>query len=62
MKVKVDLDRCELHAQCVIAAPAVFELKDEDTLVWDAEPDEGLRADVEEAVGVCPTQSISLEG
>jgi ferredoxin len=62
MKVIVDLDVCEYHGQCAIAAPDVFELKDESTLVWVAEPDESLRGDVEEAADACPTQAITLEG
>ena len=61
MRVNVDLDRCECHAQCVICAPTVFQLKDENTLVWEPEPEESLREDIEEAVGICPTRAISLE-
>jgi ferredoxin len=61
MKVHVDLERCEFHGQCVIAAPSVFELTDESTLVWAAEPDEAHRADIEEAADACPTQAIFLE-
>jgi ferredoxin len=61
MKVIVDMNTCEYHGQCEIAAPDVFELRGEDDLVWDAEPPEHLRADVEAAVDVCPTQAISIE-
>jgi ferredoxin len=45
----------------VIAAPSVFELTDETTLVWETEPDDSHRADIEEAAEVCPTQAIFLE-
>ncbi|MCW3022086.1 MAG: ferredoxin reductase [Conexibacter sp.] len=62
MKVTIDLSRCEFHGQCVIAAPDVFDLVDETTIVWEREPDESLRADVEAAADVCPTQAIFLEG
>jgi ferredoxin len=61
MKVIVDLERCEYHGQCAIAAPEVFDLKDESTLVWEAQPDASLRDDVEAAVDVCPTQAISIQ-
>jgi ferredoxin len=52
MKVIVDLERCEYHGQCAIAAPEVFDLKDESTLVWEAQPDASLRDDVEAAVSI----------
>lgn len=29
MKVIVDNDRCELHGECTIAAPDVFEIEDD---------------------------------
>jgi ferredoxin len=61
MRVNVDLERCEYHGQCVIAAPDLFELTEPDVLVWKAEPSEDQRADAEAAVDVCPTQAISIE-
>jgi ferredoxin len=43
------------------AAPEVFEVRDDNFLyVLQEEPPEELRAKVEEAVRVCPTQAISL--
>jgi ferredoxin len=70
MRVTVDLNRCEDHGQCVFSAPAVFSLDDDGRQAFrqvattqyrsDVLPDE-LRADVEEAVDVCPLQAISLE-
>jgi ferredoxin len=44
-----------------MAAPEVFELDDDDVLHWSAEPDEALRAKVEEAAAICPTQAITVE-
>ena len=57
--VQVNFDLCELHAQCVFAAPDVFRLND-DELEYEAEYDESLRADVQSAVSACPSQAISL--
>ncbi len=62
MRVTVDFDRCEYHGQCEIACPEVFKLVDDETLEFVAEPDPSLRAGVEEAIDVCPTQAIALEG
>ena len=61
MRVNVDLQRCEYHGQCVIAAPDLFDLPQPDLLVWEAEPSEELRADAEAAADVCPTQAITVE-
>lgn len=60
MKIKVDLDACLLHGQCVIAAPEVFSFDDDGGLVWVAEPDETLRDDVEAAADACPEQAIEI--
>lgn len=60
MKVDVDMSICLLHGQCVIAAPAVFSFNDAGDLVWVAEVDEGLRADVEAAADACPEQAITF--
>jgi len=62
MKVVVDTSKCKDHGQCVFAAPDVFELDEGGHLVFDAEPGERLRDDVEEAADVCPLQAISVEG
>ncbi len=63
MRVVVDYDLCESNAVCMAVAPEVFEVRDDDFLyVLQEEPDESLRAKVEEAVARCPKQAITLEG
>jgi ferredoxin len=63
MRVVVDFDKCKSNALCMGAAPEVFEVRDDNFLyVLQEEPGEELRAQVEEAVRVCPTQAITLEG
>ena len=63
IKVIVDLDVCQDHGQCVFAAPQVFELDEEGSLVvLQDEVGEDLRDAVEEAADVCPTQAITIEG
>jgi len=61
MKVIVDWDLCEANAVCMKVCPEVFELQEDDTLLIKNEnPDESLRAKVEEAVRRCPRQAISI--
>lgn len=61
MKVVVDLNLCQDHGQCAIAAPRVFRMDENSRLVFDAEPDDSLRLYVEDAVDVCPVQAIFIE-
>ncbi len=61
MKVHVDMNLCQSHGECVTAAPDVFELGDDDVLVWEENVSEDRRAAVEEAVNVCPMMAISIE-
>ena len=62
MRVVVDWDLCESNGLCMAAAPEVFELQDDDTLLVLREtPDEPLRSQVEDAVRACPKRAISLE-
>ena len=63
MKVIVDTNRCELHGECMLAAPEVFAIEDDNDHVTllNAEPDEDLRSAVEEAAMMCPTGSIRIE-
>ena len=63
MKVVVDFDRCQSNALCMVAAPEVFEVRDDGFLyVLDENPGEDLRQKVEDAVRACPTQAITIAG
>jgi ferredoxin len=64
MKVIRDASRCELHGECVMAAPEVFEIEDDKDVVTvtNPEPSEELRDAVERAVLMCPTSALRLEG
>jgi ferredoxin len=61
VRVVVNWDLCESNGLCVLAAPEVFELQEDDTLLILAEtPDGSQLAKVAEAVRTCPKQAISL--
>jgi len=63
MKIVVDYDLCESNAICMQILPEVFEVRDDDFLyVLNESPAEETRAKVEECVGRCPKQAISIEG
>lgn len=61
MRVCVDMQLCEDHGQCAIAAPEVFRMNASSKLEYVENPDASLRDAVEEAVDVCPAQAIVLE-
>lgn len=61
MRIVVDYDLCESNALCVLSAPELFEVRDDDCLyVLDETPDESLRQKAEAAVHACPKQAIKL--
>ena len=60
MKIKVDMNLCELHGQCVFLASDLFELTD-DTLVWTEDADPALREKAEKAARACPQLAITIE-
>jgi ferredoxin len=64
MKVILDASRCELHGECLMAAPEIFDIEDDQdaVTVLNAEPSEDQRGAVEHAVTLCPTSAIRLEG
>lgn len=62
MKICVDLAKCKLHGQCIIAAPKLFSFKADGKLMWVEHPDESLRTAAEDAADVCPEQAILIEG
>ena len=56
------MNLCQSHGECVFPAPDVFELGDDDVLVWKEDVPDDRRAEIEEAVNVCPMLAISIEG
>ena len=62
MKVHVDMNLCQSHGECAFVVPEVFELGDDDVLVWKEDVDPALREKVEEAVEACPVMAIRVEG
>lgn len=61
MKIVVDFDRCESNAVCMGIAPDIFEVRDDNFLyILDEHPPESRRADMQEAVDMCPTAAISI--
>jgi ferredoxin len=58
MRISVDRDLCQSHGRCAFVAPSIFSLDAELELSYEADPDESLRAEVEEAIGGCPEQAI----
>ncbi|WP_033220540.1 ferredoxin [Kitasatospora phosalacinea] len=63
MIVHVDADRCCGAGQCVLAAPEVFDQRDEDgtVVLLDASPPAALVREVADAVAACPGGAIRLE-
>jgi ferredoxin len=63
MKIIRDANRCELHGECVMAAPDVFEIEDDKKVVTvlNPQPGEEHRDAVEQAVLMCPTSALRVE-
>ena len=62
MKILIDWDLCQGHANCTGDAPEVFRIDDDGNLqVLLAEPDEALRPKVEMAVRYCPAGAIRIQ-
>jgi ferredoxin len=62
MRIKVDFDLCQGHANCMGEAPEVFQVDEQGFLnILQEAPPEALREKVELAVKYCPTGAIGLE-
>jgi len=62
MKIVVDWELCESNALCMLEAPDVFEVRDDDALyVLEENPPESLRLEVEQAAHRCPKRAITIE-
>jgi ferredoxin len=60
MRIHVDADICDLHGQCVFAAPEIFSLDDDGELRYTAEFDDALADKARAAVSICPAGAIEL--
>lgn len=61
--IVADLNKCQGYANCVVAAPDLFDLDDEALVkVLCTEVDESERALAEEAVESCPALALRLDG
>jgi ferredoxin len=63
MKVILEAKLCELHGECVMAAPDVFDIEDDKDVVTvlNDEPGDDQRSAVEQAVTMCPTAALRVE-
>lgn len=64
IEVVLDLTRCQGYANCVVAAPEIFDI-DETTgvaILLSPRPAADQRAAAEDAVSQCPTEAISIAG
>lgn len=60
--VKANVSRCQGFANCVLAAPDVFDVNDDDLVVLLTETiPERDRARVESAVRGCPVAALTIE-
>lgn len=63
MKVIANVELCEGHGECVIAAPEVFDLDDsgDSVVVLVEEPSREQEASVMAAVSLCPVAALRAE-
>ncbi|MFJ2115838.1 MULTISPECIES: ferredoxin [unclassified Streptomyces] len=63
MKVTIEQDKCVASGQCVVAAPEVFDQRDEDgiAILLDEAPSAAQAEEVRHAAAVCPAVAIHLK-
>lgn len=62
MKIDIEEDKCVAGGQCVMAAPNVFDQRDEDGVVVliDDNPGEEERDNIQRAIILCPAAALSI--
>ena len=61
MRIVVDVDRCDSNGLCTAVAPELFELDDDESLRFAAEPLERAQWRIaENAAQACPKLAITL--
>ncbi|MBJ7005675.1 MULTISPECIES: ferredoxin [Streptomyces] len=63
MNIAIDFDRCCGAGQCVLAAPEVFDQRDDDGVVvlLDPHPPTEQEENVRQAAALCPAAVIKVE-
>ncbi len=63
MRVIIEEDKCCGAGQCVLAAPTVFDQREEDGIVvlLDETPPDDKLAEVKQAIRLCPALAIKVE-
>ncbi|MEW2544976.1 ferredoxin [Streptomyces sp. NPDC047002] len=63
MRITVEQDRCVASGQCVLAAPELFDQRDEDGIVVPLrdEASPGQEEAAREAARICPALAITLD-
>lgn len=61
MRILVDLNKCQLYAQCCFLAPDVFKLEGEEVLSYHPAPGDAMRERVVRAAAACPVLAIMVE-
>ncbi|MFI7708289.1 ferredoxin [Nonomuraea sp. NPDC049480] len=62
MRVELDEPKCVASGQCVLAAPEVFDQREDDgvAILLDETPATDLHDHVREAAAICPAAAIRL--
>jgi ferredoxin len=60
MRIVVDQSVCDLHGQCVFAAPQLFRFDAQGELEWEAEVGGELEPAARKAQAICPASAIEL--
>jgi ferredoxin len=62
VKIEIDQEKCVGAGQCVLAAPDVFDQRDDDGIVelLDEVPPEGQWTASREAAQLCPAAAITI--
>ena len=62
LRVELDEPKCVASGQCVMAAPDVFDQRDDDgvAILLQEHPGLELQEEVAEAVAICPAAAIRL--
>jgi ferredoxin len=62
MRISLDATKCQAYGNCMVTAPDVFDIGDDDAVVTVLveRPAEERRAAVQEAVRSCPVEALSV--